>query len=157
MKRKQKINWMWVKFGSIVIGMQRRCIHNTNNASLIRLWNPGKYDRIAQVADIISANLNLNLSSEWLTDVPDIRRQEKCHLLFVTIRQLSHVWNYQAGNTICIWLETLHYQCRTCCHHQSVFIIDLVPPPNIGRIHLHTTYNINRKTSNKYGHTLKAS
>lgn len=147
---------MGVKFGSIVIGMQRRCIHNTNNASLIRLWNPGKYDRIAQVADIISANLNLNLPSEWHTDGPDIRRQEKSHLLFVTIRQLSHVWNYQAGNTnYCIWLDTLHYQCWTCCHHQSVFIIDLVPPPNIGQIHLHTAYNINRKTSNKYGHTLK--
>ena len=105
-KNNLNVSKVWV--GSIVIGMQRRCIHNTNNASLIRLWNPGKYDRIAQVADIISANLNLNLCSEWHTDGPDIRRQEKSHLLFVTIRQLSQVWNYQAGNTNCIWPDTLH-------------------------------------------------
>ena len=131
--------------------MQRRCIHNSNNAFLIRLWNPGKYDRIAQVADIISANLNLNLSSQWLM----VRTSGDKKSLISPIRQLSHVWHDQAGNTNCVWLDTRRGQ---CCHHQHVFIIMYYrhyTSKYWTEIHcIQKTYNTNRKTSNQCGHTL---
>ena len=122
--------------------MQRRCIHNSNNAFLIRLWNPGKYDRIAQVADIISANLNLNLSSQRLM----VRTSGDKKSLILPIRQRSHVWHDQAGNTNCVWpvlspSPCIHYGHYTSKYWTEIYCIQI-------------TYNTNRKTSNQYGHTL---
>ena len=105
---------------SSVIGRQRRCIYKTNNTSLIRLRNPGKYDRIAQVADISKLELEPLC---WAIPEMALTLALRFSWVNVTIRQRSQVWNNR--QQAACWQ---HQPCLVCggCHHQNVLKIDVV-------------------------------
>ena len=95
---------------SSVIGRQRRCIYKTNNTSLIRLRNPGKYDRIAQVADISKLELEPLC---WAIPEMALTLALRFSWVNVTIRQRSQVWNNR--------------QQAACWQHQPCLVWGLSP------------------------------